>query len=131
MRASPKVGFDHARVLLHLGWRSLCDQLAVIEYMYAVRQPHDHLHVLLDDEERQPALTRTPSRNADAVLSLCVVHARGRLVEHEERSAGQKGARQVHLLLNAEGQVGNDAVAPAMNPEQTEHGISATPPAAL
>src|SRR4029453_8638881 len=49
-RRLPEVGLDHALVLLDLLRRALSDLLAVVEHRHAVRNPHHHLHVVLDQE---------------------------------------------------------------------------------
>src|SRR5919106_924557 len=48
---STKVRLDDSRIPLDLGRLALGDLLPVVEDGYPIRDPHNHLHVVLDDED--------------------------------------------------------------------------------
>src|SRR4030095_8993624 len=54
--AGAEVGLDHLGVSLDLGRRALGDARAVVEHGDPVGDPHDHLHLVLDEEHRQREL---------------------------------------------------------------------------
>ena len=50
---------DHALVALDLLGRALGDLLPVIEHGHAIRDPHHHLHIVLDHQDRQVSSLRS------------------------------------------------------------------------
>src|SRR5947208_3019899 len=54
--ARPQVRVEHARVALDLLGLALRQQLAVRQAIDVLREVHDHPHVVLDDQERDPEL---------------------------------------------------------------------------
>ncbi len=66
-RLRAQVRLDHARILLHLFRRALGDLLAVVEHGHALGDAHHHLHVVLDEEHRQPELVPETSHERGEV----------------------------------------------------------------
>ena len=54
-RRAAEIGVDDARVADHRLGRALAEQLAGRHDKDAPAQPHDHVHVVLDDEQRDAA----------------------------------------------------------------------------
>src|SRR5918994_681884 len=50
----PEVGLDDLRVVAHLHRLALGDLLAVVEHRDLLGDAHHHLHVVLDEEDRDP-----------------------------------------------------------------------------
>src|SRR2546425_322933 len=103
--ARPQVRLDDARVMLDRLRRPLGDLLAVMEDDETLGEGHDHLHVVLDDQERHATLSHQCSARSDRRVRFQLAHARRRLVEEEEpRTRGQRSG-QVDALQDAERQV--------------------------
>src|SRR4051812_3277679 len=81
---APQVGLDDPRVLADLGRRALGDLLAVVQDRDVVRDVHDHLHVVLDQEDGDVLLGAQLLHELAQLLGLLRVHARRRLVEEQE-----------------------------------------------
>src|SRR3954451_16013695 len=79
----PEVGLDDALVLAHLLRQTLGDLLAVIEDRDALGYAHHDLHVVLDEEARDPALVAELLHARRELRRLVRVHARRRLVEQQ------------------------------------------------
>src|SRR6185436_16291169 len=105
--ASPsttEVGLNHALVGLDQARRPLGDLLAVVENEHRLAQPHDDLHVVLDEEDRAP-LVAQPAHGGEQVVEQRAVHAGGRLVEQDQRRIGHEHAYELHQLLLAVGEI--------------------------
>ena len=68
----------------------------------AIGERADHVHVVLDDEQRH--LARQPLEHAGHPLGLLRRHARGRLVEEEEFGTRGQGHADLELTLLAVGE---------------------------
>src|SRR6266480_6632810 len=81
--SAAKVRLDDVRVAADRLRRALGDLLAVVEHDDALRDVHDHLHVVLHEQDRLALRVQ----HADVVLHLVDhrrVHGRRRLVEQDE-----------------------------------------------
>src|SRR6516164_3708311 len=78
-----QIGFDHALVFCDLAGACVCDQLAMMEDEHALGQRKDHLHHMLDDEDRDAA----PGNAADErkrAIDLARIETGIDLIEHEQ-----------------------------------------------
>src|SRR2546426_6959998 len=87
------VGLDHAR-------RPLGDLLAVVQHEHGLAEPHDDLHVVLHEQDG-PALVAEVTDGVEQVAEERPVHARGGLVEEDERRLPHQDAHEVEELLLA------------------------------
>src|SRR6266446_546591 len=92
-----QIGLDHLRVVPDLLRRALGDFLAEVKDGDPVGDSHDDGHVVLDQEHREAARRRDLSDQGGRLLGLARRHARGRLVEEQERGLG--GERQADLEI--------------------------------
>src|SRR5690606_30275060 len=99
-----KVGLQDSRVGLHDGGGPLGDRPAPVEHDDVVGQAHDHVHVVLDDEERAPLRVELLHESPDAPDEGGVHAARG-LVEHDRVRVAHEHARELEQLLLPVGQV--------------------------
>ena len=90
-RAAPEVRLDHARVALDVRGRALGDLLAVVEHGDAVGHLHHHAHVVLDEEDGEPRSSTSRRSSSIRLRASPWVHARGRLVEQQQRRARSRG----------------------------------------
>src|SRR6266566_4906768 len=102
--AHPEVGVEDGRVLADLGGRAVGDLAPVVEDHDAVRDVHDHAHVVLDERDRRAELRVDVEDEAAHVFLLLDVHAGHRLVEQEELGLGGERAPELHALLQPVGQ---------------------------
>src|SRR3712207_8249973 len=77
VRLLAEVGLDDLRVLPHLGGLALGDLLAVVEHRDPLGDPHHDLHVVLDQQDREPALLADPLHEVGELRGLLRVHAGG------------------------------------------------------
>src|SRR5574341_851985 len=87
------VGLDHARLPLR-------DLLAVVEDEHGLAEPHDHLHVVLD-EEHGLALVAQPANRVEQVVQQRPVHAGGGLVEQDQQGVPHEHTNELDELLLA------------------------------
>src|SRR3989338_6204646 len=73
---------------------ALGDLLAVVEDEDGLAEPHDHLHVVLD-EEHGPALVAQPADRVEQVVQQGPVHAGGGLVEEDQRAVAHEDAAEL------------------------------------
>ena len=71
-----EVGLDHALVVADLLRAALGDLLAVVEHGDVLRDAHDHLHVVLDQQDRHAALVAQLLHELGEPRRLLRVHAR-------------------------------------------------------
>src|SRR5438445_2043385 len=102
--AHPEVGVEDGRVLADLGGRAVGDLAPVVEDHDAVRDVHDHAHVVLDERDRRAELRVDVEDEAAHDFLLLDVHAGHRLVEQEELGLGGERAPELHALLQPVGQ---------------------------
>ena len=78
------------------GWLATCveralgDLDAVVERHDAVGDPLDHVHVVLDHEDRQPELVAQPADHLGHLVRLVRVHPGGGLVEQQQPRLGRE-----------------------------------------
>src|SRR3569832_502180 len=87
-----QIGFDDGRVVRDAVWVALRDLLAVADAENAVGDRHDDAHVVLDDEDRDPAAMDL-LHDLDRLLDLRRIQPREVLVEEEERGFRRESAR--------------------------------------
>src|SRR2546428_484757 len=87
------VGLDHAR-------RPLGDLLAVVQHEHGLAEPHDDLHVVLDEQDGLAAVAELTD-GLEEVVEEGPVHARGGLVEEDERRVPHQHAHELEELLLA------------------------------
>ena len=92
-----EVGFQHERVQLDLIRCSFGDSLSKIEHRDALAQVHDHVHVMLDQDDGQLHTLVDPPDQLDQLERFLRIHAGRRLVEQEE--SGLQGERSRHFKL--------------------------------
>ena len=88
----------------------------MIEHDDRIAQPHDEIHVVLDEQERQPARVQLP----DALLDLLDeqwIDAGGRLVEEYEPRVGHQHGRELEQLLLSVREVAGTLVREPREPE--------------
>ncbi len=90
---------------------------ARIENGHPVADTHDHLHVVLDEEDGQAELGAETRDELHQVLRLLGVHARRGLVEEQQLRAGGKRARDLEAPLVAVGEVLGELVADPVQPD--------------
>src|SRR5512143_4005333 len=90
--ASAEVRFDYLRVLLDLLRGACRDRLAVVDDLDPLADAHHDLHVVLDEQDREPELVAQPSDQVHEVDRFLRVHPRGRFVEQEQLRLGRERA---------------------------------------
>ena len=90
-RAAAEIGLDDGRVVLHRRRRPGGDDAAVVEDDDVVREGHDEVELVLDQEDRQ-ALAAQRGDLLEHLARLDRVHAGGRLVEEEQARPEREGA---------------------------------------
>ena len=90
-----EIGLDHARVGGDGLEGALGDLLAVVESDDTVRDALDHVHVVLDHEDRVAPLLAQAADQLGDLERLVRVHPRGRLVEEEQARLRRHGARDL------------------------------------
>src|SRR5215470_20404238 len=125
----PEVGPDHLGVPLDRAGRALGDRAAIVEHDDAVAEPHDQVHVVLDQEHAQPA-------RADALdephqpLGLDRVEPGRRLVQQQHRWIGGEGHREPEEPLLAAREIAREGVRLVAETDEVEDrpGALAEPP---
>src|SRR5581483_475071 len=108
--AAPEVGLDHAWIPLDVRRPSFRDLLAVVEHGDAVRDLHHHPHVVLDEEQGEMAFFHEAPEQGHEAPRLALGHARGRLVQQQQRRVRGEGPGQLEAPLLAVGQVAGQLV---------------------
>jgi hypothetical protein len=103
MGSVPEIGGDHVGVLLDGRRGPLGDDAAVVEDDDAVGHAHDHRHVVLDEEDRDPLLLDGAEELHEA-RGLGGVHAGDWLVEEQHGGLGRERERHPDEALVAVGQ---------------------------
>src|SRR4030095_155772 len=86
-----EIGLDDARIGADLVRGAVGDLLPHVEHGHAVRDVHDHAHVVLDEYHGDAPLLVDVEDEARHVLLLFLVHATHRLVEEQDPVAGGGG----------------------------------------
>src|SRR3972149_2261657 len=101
---SPKVRLDHPLVGLDQSGRPLGDLLPVVQDEDLLRNPHHHLHVVLDDEDGLPLGPKLPDRFQQVVQERAV-DPRGGLIQEDQLGIGHQDPDELQELLLAVGEV--------------------------
>ncbi len=99
---------------------------AAVEHDHRVAEAHDDVHVVLDDQERQP-LRVEPADVALDVLDQDRVDARGRLVEQDELRPAHQRRRELEQLPLAVRELSAAQVGMREQPELVEQLVRACP----
>ena len=105
-----EVGLDDAVVVADLLGQPLGDLLAVVEHGDVLGHAHHDLHVVLDQEDGQPALVAQGGHELGQPRGLVGVHAGGGLVEQQQRRVAGQRAGDLDAALVAVGEVDRDLV---------------------
>jgi hypothetical protein len=93
----PEIGLDDLRVLADLGRRALGDLGAEVQRHDAIGERHQHLHVVLDDDDGH-ALPPQPLDQLDQLRDGALVDAAGHLVEQQQPRPGRHRPGQLEAL---------------------------------
>ena len=85
-----------------------------------VADAHHDLHVVLDEQDREPEACSELADELGQPPGLLGVHARGRLIEEQQLRFGRQGARDLESPLIAIRQVAGERVLAAPEPDQVE-----------
>src|SRR5574341_2173237 len=99
-----QVGFDDARVVLHLLRRALGNLAAEVEDGDAVGDTHDERHVVLHQEHGDLEVSADVADERGEALELVVTESAGGLVEHQQAGAAGEGSGEFDALLDGERQ---------------------------
>src|SRR5918992_3243989 len=116
---STEIRLDDSRIPLDLGRLPLGDLLPVVEHRHKVRDPHHHLHVVLDDQDRH-ALVPDPGDELHQPPLLRGVPPRRRLVQEEELGLGGQGPGDLHPPLVSVGEVPGQLVGELVDSHELE-----------
>ena len=113
-----QVGADDFGMGADLARRALGDLAAEVQRHDLVAHAHDQAHVVLHQQHGQPQPVAQRQDQVAQASQLLMVEAAGRLVQQQQLRAAGQGARQLHALLRAEGQVGHAALCHARQLQQ-------------
>src|SRR5258708_19234083 len=111
---APEVGLRHLRISRDLLGRPLRDLLPVVDAEDASGDRHDDPHVVLDDQDRDPAGVDLAD-DLDRFLDLGRVEPREVLVEKQQIRLGVQRPRHLQALAQAQGQAAGGGVAPTLH----------------
>jgi hypothetical protein len=106
---TPEVGLDDPAVVADRFRGTLGELPAVVEDGDAVREPHHHAHVVLDEEDRDAGVADLPDELGQHGR-LVRVGACRRLVEEQQPRLGGKRAGDLETALRAVGQLSGQRV---------------------
>ena len=92
-----------------------------MEHGDPLRQLHDHLHVVLDDQDRQ--VLGDAAHQLHRVVGLGRAHAGGRLVEAQELRLGGERDADLEIALLAVREIGGELVGLAAQADRLQHGF--------
>src|SRR5262245_20688188 len=118
--AAAEIGFDDAGVLLDVGGAPLGNLLPVVEHGDVVGDLHDHAHVVLDEEDGEAEVAHQLAQESHETARFSLGHARGGLVEEEERGLRSESAADLEPALIAVGQVARDLVGTVAQADHVE-----------
>src|SRR3984885_11079486 len=90
-----EIGFNHRRILHHLGGSAAGDQLAMVEYAEFVDQFHHRLHRVLNNGDGN-AIAVDAAENRQKIVERVVSEASERFVEQQQLWARRQRARELH-----------------------------------
>ena len=108
-----EVRLDHQRIVADRLRVALGELLAVVQDGDVLRDPHDDLHVVLDEQDRDAELVAQALHEAREVRGLLRVHPGGRLVEQQQLGLGRQRPRDLDAALVAVGEVRGELVVQA------------------
>src|SRR5262249_60323504 len=85
-----EIGGDDARVLHHPSGRAVCDLLAVVDDHDTIRDPHDRLHHVLDEDDGGAVGTDLADDSAPPVHFAGIEPAHGLVAKHEPGPRGHR-----------------------------------------
>ena len=94
-----EVGLDHGRVRTHLRGRPLGDLPTEAHDVDVVGDPHDEVHVVLDEEHGELEVVADLLDEHAELRHLLVVQPARRLVEEEQARLGDERPRELDALL--------------------------------
>ncbi len=94
-----QVGLQDRGVVLDLLGRAGGDGAAEIQDRHPLAEVHDHPHLVLDQDDGQAELVFQLADDADQVLGLGLVHARGGLVQEQQPGAADQGPGHLAAAL--------------------------------
>ena len=120
IRAAPQVRLDDLGVGPDLGRRAFGDLLAMVEDGHPVADPHDHAHVVLDEEDRQAEFAAQPADEIGQLAGLIGVHPGGRLVQQQQGRVGAEGPGDLQAALVAVRQVLAELIVLALEADERQ-----------
>src|SRR5659263_146839 len=99
-----QIGFDDTLVVVDVPWHAFGNLLAHIHDGNPVRDAHDDLHVMLDEQEREPLLDKGLQQDHQ-ILAFPDVESRGGLVQNQKVGSGRECAGDLQVTLLAVRQV--------------------------
>ena len=99
----PRYASQHRRIALDLRRHAFGELLAEIHHHQPIGEPHDEVHVVLDEQDRH-ALGLQRAQQPRELLLFEIAQARGGLVEQQQRGIGGERARDLDDALLAERQ---------------------------
>src|SRR6266540_2589256 len=115
----PQVRLDHMRVVADLFRLPLGDLLPEVEDRDPVRDPHDHLHVVLDQQDGDPFVSDPLDESHQGRL-LSGVHPCRRLVQQEHGRVRSHGPGDLEATLVSVGQILRQVVGVPPDPDEVE-----------
>src|SRR5437764_1053895 len=101
---SAEVGLDHRGIADDVARLARRDRASVVQDDDTVGETHDEIHVVLDDDERQPQLVAQPCDELHERPRLGGIEAARRLVEQEAARLGGQRPRELEPFLPAKRQ---------------------------
>jgi hypothetical protein len=92
----------------------------VIQHGHAIGDLHDHAHVVLDQDDREPEVGDESAQEMHQGARFALSHPGGRLVEEQERWPGGERSRQLEPPPVTVRQVARDDVCAALQPDPIE-----------
>ena len=102
--------------------RSFRQHAAVVKDGDAVRQLHDHLHVVLDNEDGE--IAGDAAHQGHGLVGLRRAHPGGWLVQAQELRLGCERNADLEVALLAVREIAGELLALAAQPDQLQHGFA-------
>ena len=99
-----EIGLDHGRVALDLLRRAFGDRPAARDHVDALADPHDHPHVVLDQQHAAPEFCGDPRDQPHQLVALGIRQPGRRLVQQHEAGRHRERAADADQPLPAIGQ---------------------------
>src|SRR5229473_2866325 len=115
-----EVRLDHRRVDRDLGGRALRDFAPVVEDDDTLAHADDHLHHVLDDDERDAAVVDSAEQD-DRLVHLAAAQAGHHLVQQQDARFHRQRSRELEALAADDGETLGWFVAPPVKAHELEH----------